>query len=157
MLDLAPSHSRYTLRPVVEGDFDFLWDLKVATLKPYIEKLYGWDELHARDILRNMMRGAHLVLLQGEPAGVLKVEVVGGFVYLAEIGLMPQHQNKGLGTCIIQDVLAMADRRGMPTELQVFAINPAAKLYERLGFAVTHKKMYRPACAKTDEMKALDQ
>lgn len=144
MLDLAPSHGRYTLRPVVEGDFDFLWDLKVATLKPYIEQIYEWDELQARDILRNVMRGAHIVLLQGKPAGMLKVEVVGGFVYLAEIGLMPEHQKKGLGTQIIRDVLAMADRRGMPTELQVFAINPAAKLYERLGFTQTHKKMYRP-------------
>lgn len=145
MLDTAPSHGRYTLRPVTEGDFDFLWDLKVATLKPYIEQIYVWDELQAQDILRRkVMVGAHIVQVQGEPVGVLKVDIVEGFVYLAEIGLMPQHQNKGLGTCIIKDVLAVADRHGMPTELQVFAINPAAKLYERLGFSVTHQKMYRP-------------
>jgi GNAT superfamily N-acetyltransferase len=148
-LDPRPAHGRYTLRHVVENDFDFLWQLKVATLKPYIEKLYGWNETQAKDILRKVMHGAHLVLVNAQPAGILKIEVLDGFVYLAEIGLMPEHQNQGLGTQIIQDVIALADGLGLPLELQVFAINPAVKLYERLGFGVTHYKMYRPAVANS--------
>lgn len=145
MLELNPSHGRYTLRAVVENDFDFLWALKVATLKTYIEKLYGWDESVAKSFLRDgVMKGSHLVLVDGEAVGVLKIEVNGGFVYLAEIGLMPERQGQGLGTQIIQDVLAAADREGLAVELQVFSINPACRLYERLGFSVTHQKMYRP-------------
>lgn len=143
MLDPAPSHGRYTLRPVVEADFGFLWALKVATLKPYIEKLYGWDEEQADLILRKVMDGAHLVLFDGEPAGVLKVIVEDDFVHLAEIGLMPERQGQGLGTQIIQDVLAAADHAGKPVELQVFSANPATRLYARFGFEETHKKMYR--------------
>lgn len=145
MLDPSPSHGRYTLRPVVEADFDFLWALKIATLKPYIEKLYGWDETQAALILRQVMDKAHMVLVEGEPAGVLKVIVENNFVHLAEIGLMPERQGQGLGTQIIRDVLDAADREGLPVELQVFSANPATKLYERLGFGVTHHKMYRPA------------
>jgi len=144
MLDLSPSHGRYTLRPVVETDFDFLWALKVATLKPYIEKLYGWDKSQAELILRQVMDKAHVVLAEGEPAGVLKVVVEDNFMHLAEIGLMPEHQGQGLGTQIIKDVLATADQEALPVELQVFSANPAWKLYERMGFAETHKKMYRP-------------
>jgi hypothetical protein len=45
MLDTHPAHGRYTLRPVVDDDFDFLWQLKCDTLKPYIEKLYGWASI----------------------------------------------------------------------------------------------------------------
>ena len=145
VLELVPSHGRYVLRPVVEGDFDFLWALKVATLRPYIQKLYGWDEAQAQTILRRVMDQAHLVLVAGEPAGLLKVEINGGFVYLAEIGLVPPLQNQGLGTQIIQDVLAAADREGLAVELQVFSDNPAVRLYERLGFSESHKKMFRPA------------
>ena len=130
---------------MVNSDFDFLWALKVATLKPYIEDLYGWDEAQAMSILRDkVMAGAQLVLVGDEPVGVLRVTLVEGFVYLAEIGLMPEHQNQGLGTRMIEDVLAFADREGLPVELQVFAKNPACSLYERLGFTETHKKMYRP-------------
>lgn len=143
MLNTHPEHGRYTLRPVVESDFDFLWRLKVATLKTYIEKLYGWDEPHAKDILRKVMQGAHIVLIDDEPVGILKVESEENFVHLAEIGLMPERQGQGLGTQIIKDVLAAADRSGLAVELQVFSDNPATRLYERLGFGTTHYKMLR--------------
>ncbi len=143
-LDPHPSHGRYTLRPVVDNDFDFLWQLKCDTLKRYIEALYGWDAELAQRILKRVMRGAHLVLVDDQPAGILKIELCDGFVHLAEIGLKPELQGQGLGTQIIRDVTDLADSLGYPVELQVFAANPAAKLYERLGFEVTHHKMYRP-------------
>ncbi|MBL4575537.1 MAG: GNAT family N-acetyltransferase, partial [Opitutaceae bacterium] len=85
------------------------------------------------------------VLVDGDPAGIVKVELNDGFVHLAEIGLMPERQGQGLGTQIIRDVLAMADAKGMPVELQVFSANPASRLYKRLGFSQTHRKMYRQA------------
>lgn len=143
MLDPTPSHGRYTLRPAGEADEAFLWALKVATLKPYIEKLYGWDEGHARSVMRKMMHKAQVVLVDGEPAGILKVKQEDSFIELSEIGLMPEYQGRGLGTQIIQDVLAVADGLGFDVELQVFSINPASRLYERLGFKETHKKMCR--------------
>ena len=143
MLDPTPSHGRYTLRPACEADEDFLWALKVATLKPYIETLYGWDEEHARSVMRKMMYKAQIVLINGEPAGILKVKQEDNFIELSEIGLMPEHQRKGLGTRIIQDMFEVADGLGLDVELQVFSINPASRLYERLGFKETHKKMCR--------------
>lgn len=149
MLNPTPTHARYALRPAVNTDEDFLWSLKVATLKPYIEKLYGWDEDHARSVMCKMMHKADIILVDGEPAGVLKVVVENDFVELSEIGLVPEHQGQGLGTRIIQDVLDFADQQSLDVELQVFSINPASRLYERLGFKETHKKMCRRyACEK---------
>ena len=149
-LDSKPTHGRYTLRPVTDDDFDFLWRLRVQTLKPHIEKLFGWDEQGAKQILLRMMPDSHLVLVGGESAGVLKVTEQDGYVVLNEIGLMPNRQNKGLGTRIIKDVISLADGLGMPVELQVFSINPAVKLYEKLGFQTTHYKMMRKAGARTN-------
>lgn len=143
MLDTHPAHGGYTLRPVADSDFDFLWRLKVATLKPYIEKLYGWDEPYAKDMLRQVMHNANLVLIHNEPAGILKVCIEPSYVYHAEIGLLPEHQRKGLGMQIIKDLIAAADWLILPVELQVFAMNPAVIRYERLGFGVTHDKLYR--------------
>lgn len=143
MLDTHPAHGRYTLRPVTAEDFDFLWRLKVATLKPYIEQTFGWEEDVAKQFLRRVMQGADLVLVDGQPAGILKVVIEGDWMHLAEIGLLPERQNQGLGTRIIRDVIDKAESLGLPIELQVFADNPAAKLYERLGFSITHHKMWR--------------
>ena len=144
MLDTAPKHGRYTLRPIVEDDYDFLWNLKIVTLRGYIEEYFGWDDETSRSFLRRTMENGHLVLVDGQPAGILKVYEEGGWLYLAEIGLMPEYQNKGLGTQMIQDVLDLADKLGINVELQVFANNPARRLYERMGFQTTHHKMYRP-------------
>lgn len=148
MLDTAPAHGRYTLRPIVDDDEDFLWNLKVATLRGYIEEYFGWDEPTARGFLHRTMQNAHLVLIDGRPAGIIKVYEENGWLFLGEIGLMPEHQNKGLGTQIIRDVLDLADKLGMNVELQVFANNPACRLYERLGFRVSHHKMFRRTGAK---------
>jgi len=54
-----------------------------------------------------------------------------------------------LGAALVRGVTAVADVRGLPVRLQVLKINPARRLYERLGFVVTgetetHDLMARP-------------
>jgi RimJ/RimL family protein N-acetyltransferase len=46
-------------------------------------------------------------------------------------------QRQGIGTSVIQQVLDEARRSGKPVALQVLKVNPARRLYERLGFSVT--------------------
>lgn len=143
-LDPQPAHGRYTLRPATTGDLDFLWELKVATLKDYITELFGWDEKLARELVDRHLADADIVMVNGERAGVLKVAENDGWVYINEIGLMPRYHNSGLGSQMLRDVLAVADAAGHHVELQVMTNNPARRLYERLGFFVSHHKMYRP-------------
>jgi ribosomal protein S18 acetylase RimI-like enzyme len=49
---------------------------------------------------------------------------------------MPDWQNRGLGTTIIQDVIDRLRAPGIPVRLQVLKVNPARRLYERLGFEI---------------------
>jgi ribosomal protein S18 acetylase RimI-like enzyme len=48
----------------------------------------------------------------------------------------PEHQGKGIGTRLISEVLQDAHSRGLAVRLRVLKVNPAQRLYERLGFAV---------------------
>ncbi|MGB3712970.1 MAG: GNAT family N-acetyltransferase [Candidatus Promineifilaceae bacterium] len=71
---------------------------------------------------------------------------MGDELFLAGIYLSPEWQNQGLGAVIIGDVLASAKARGQRVSLQVLKVNPARRLYERLGFSIfaetdTHFKM----------------
>lgn len=48
----------------------------------------------------------------------------------------PTRQGRGLGTEIVRNLLAEAAAARVPVELQVLKVNPARRLYERLGFTV---------------------
>jgi GNAT superfamily N-acetyltransferase len=144
LLNATPEHGKYRLRPVVGADFDFLWQLKLDTLKQYIEPLFGWDEELAKRILRDrVMPEGCIVAVEGKDVGVLKVTLDDDWLTLREIGLVPSIQGRGLGTRLIRDVLAYADERRLPVELLVMKPNPARRLYERLGFEVSHFQMCR--------------
>ena len=53
------------------------------------------------------------------------------------IAVTPDLQGQGIGTSVIHQVLDEAKRSGKPVALQVLKVNPARRLYERLGFSVT--------------------
>lgn len=53
---------------------------------------------------------------------------------LVDIALLAEHRNSGIGTRLIQELIAEAAKVGKPLRLQVLKSNPAARLYSRLGF-----------------------
>lgn len=139
-----------SLRPATRGDYDFLWWLHCATMKPYVEKTWGWDEQWQAQYFRDRFDPAAREIVEddGVPIGCISVERREGSIFLAVIKIAPDHQNRGIGTELIRDLLNEADGRGVPVELQVLKVNPARRLYERLGFAVigeteTHYLMRR--------------
>lgn len=58
--------------------------------------------------------------------------------YIAEIGVHPEMQGKGLGSALMQPTLDRCDREGLPAYLEASSERSAA-LYERLGFRITRK------------------
>lgn len=145
---------QFTLRPATAADYPWLWSLKRLTMRPYVEETWGsWDEAAQEAFFRRTYRSetVQLVIVGGLNAGLLHLEREPAAVFLANIQIHPDFQNRGLGTAVIRDVLASAGALGLPVRLQVLQVNLAARqLYQRLGFAVsgetpTHVLMqYRP-------------
>jgi ribosomal protein S18 acetylase RimI-like enzyme len=48
--------------------------------------------------------------------------------------LLPEFQNRGIGTAVLRELLAHAEGRGVPVQLGTLHANRAAALYRRLGF-----------------------
>ena len=58
-------------------------------------------------------------------------------LHIAELRLLPALQGRGIGTTVVNGVVARAAERSLPVELSVVPANPRARqLYERLGFEV---------------------
>ncbi len=140
---------KYTFRPCVLDDFDFLFMLKKDNFRRYIEEIWGWNEEEQKNRLKEDLK-KHLdhkkiILLDDKSIGVYVTHFTeNGDLFINEISILKEYQNKGIGTNIISKQLK--ENKGTRTILQVFKNNPTKKLYEKLGFKVyneteTHYQM----------------
>jgi ribosomal protein S18 acetylase RimI-like enzyme len=136
----------YRLRPATEADFEALFEVHVAALRPYVEGLWGWDEALQRELLTDRFDPSRdrVIVIDGAVVGHLVVDVHPHEVFLARIALLPDWQGRGIGTRIVGDVVRQAAAAEKPTRLTVLRTNERARaLYERLGFRVTGDDEYR--------------
>jgi GNAT superfamily N-acetyltransferase len=78
---------------------------------------------------------AKVILLPDQPVGLWKVAREDWD--LIQVQLAPRLQGQGLGTQLIQSLIAEAREAGASLKLKVLRANPARHLYQRLGFVVT--------------------
>lgn len=128
----------FSLRPATLEDEDLLWNLHCLAVKPHVEQVWGWDEAFQRRYFRDHFSpsNSQVILYEGREAGVITVEENQLGYILSNIELFPQYQGLGIGTTLIKELLAKAERQGLPVSLRVLKINPARQLYLRLGFSV---------------------
>jgi len=134
-----------TLRPATADDAGWLWQLHVATLKEYVAQTWGWDEAVQRLRFDDSYDppGTQIVEHDGQPIGCLRVQLQPDRLCLDNIRVAPEYQNQGVGTQLIRSLQARARELGLPLELRVLRVNPARRLYERLGFVVTQSDPVR--------------
>jgi ribosomal protein S18 acetylase RimI-like enzyme len=105
-------------------------------MKQYIEQTSGWDDgLQRAWFDENLgLRWSKIIVVTGDDAGMLLVRKLEDTVQIARIQLMPAFQGRGIGSTVVRDVLDMARADGKSAALDVLKVNPARRLYERLGF-----------------------
>ena len=143
----------YQLRPAIQADRAFLYDLHKSAIRPAVEATWGWNEAWQQDYFAQKFDPdkRQVIVAKGQDVGVVVIEEREGAVYIGLIEVLPAFQGRGIGTAVIQDILHQADKQNRPVMLHVLKTNEAGKrLYERLGFVVTavaeHKyKMLHPA------------
>jgi ribosomal protein S18 acetylase RimI-like enzyme len=137
-----------SLRSATPDDYDFLWWLHCATIRPYVEKTWGWDEdWQIQHFQERFDPGTREIIESDRVAiGCISTERYEDRIFLALIEIAPDYQSQGIGTKLIRALLNEGNSRDMPVELRVLRVNPAQRLYERLGFGVvketeTHRTM----------------
>jgi ribosomal protein S18 acetylase RimI-like enzyme len=81
-----------------------------------------------------------VVEVDGEPAGRLYVHRGENEIRIVDIALLPEYRESGTGTSLLGDLLAEADAAGKSVTIHVERLNPALRLYERLGFELAEDK-----------------
>lgn len=130
---------KVNLRPATERDYNFLWWLHGATMRTYVEAIWGWDEAAQRHMFKDRFDPARIEIVEstGKAVGYISVERQEGSIFLSSIEVEPDFQGRGIGTGLIRDLQDEAARHAIPLSLRVLQGNPARRLYERLGFVAT--------------------
>jgi GNAT superfamily N-acetyltransferase len=125
------------LRPAQASDRPFIEAVYFGTNRWLIEKLFGWrgDEYEREKFSKNVdLALTSIVLIDGRDAGWLMVVRTTECITLNQIYLDTPWQSKGVGSLLIKQLIEEARTRGVPLRLSTAKINPARRLYDRLGF-----------------------
>lgn len=88
---------------------------------------------------RSYYGGADFSVIEqdGQPIGRLCLLRSESDHLLVDIALLPEHSGQGLGSALLDTILAEAAALGRSVSLRVEHTNPARRLYERKGFRET--------------------
>jgi GNAT superfamily N-acetyltransferase len=137
------------LRPSSPDDQDFLFQLYASTRQAEFAAL-GWGKAQLEPLLRMQFSAQQrwyetayaqaeqqIVMLGESPIGRIIVHRAAEATTLVDISLVPEHRGGGIGSGLIRDCIARCNLARVPLRLQVLTTNPAARLYQRLGFVKT--------------------
>jgi len=133
------------LRAYRHHDFDFARQLYFETMRERTEELLGWDQVRQEASFAKWFKPdeVRIVIADGVDVGWLQHRSESDAIFLGSIYIIPAMQGKGIATQLIRDLLDLAGRQHQAVTLAVMKNNPAAALYKRLGFHVTHEDKYK--------------
>jgi ribosomal protein S18 acetylase RimI-like enzyme len=136
-----------SFRPLGPDDQPFLFELYVSTRADEMA-VVPWSETQKEAFLKMQFLAQHnhyqshypaasyeIILSDDRPVGRLYVARLDQEFQIIDITLLPAERNKGLGTSIIEDLMAEAAKTGKSLQIYVENFNPSLLLFERLGFS----------------------
>ncbi|HMJ22858.1 MAG TPA: GNAT family N-acetyltransferase [Terriglobales bacterium] len=81
----------------------------------------------------------HIITLDGSDVGWLQTKTQDDGLFVAQLFVDVPVQRRGIGTEVMNRLIADAARANHAVLLTVVKINPAVRLYERLGFQITRE------------------
>jgi ribosomal protein S18 acetylase RimI-like enzyme len=135
-----------TLRPIGDPDLPFLRALYGSTREEELAPV-PWSDAQKRAFLDQQFAAQHqhyaqayahaefaVIERDGRPIGRLYLDRGPAELRIVDIALMPEARNQGIGGALLGAVIAQGRSAGVPVGIHVEKLNPARRLYERLGF-----------------------
>jgi ribosomal protein S18 acetylase RimI-like enzyme len=140
------------LRPVEQGDEELLFrvyasaraeELAVVPWEPGQKEAFlrAQFDAQARWYREHYAAASFAVVeVDGAPAGRFYVYRGEAEYRIVDIALLPDQRGNGIGGALLRELLAEADAAGRRVTIHVERLNPALRLYERLGFTLAEDK-----------------
>ena len=138
--------SMIQLRPAEEKDNLFIETVYRTTREDELN-LTNWPELQKKAFItmqsmaqlaeykKNYPGAAYqLIMYKKKPAGRFYTWENDNEIRLIDITLLPQFRGKGIGTSLLGELIKKSNKVQKKISLHVDPVNPALRLYRRLGF-----------------------
>lgn len=141
-----------SLRPIGPEDEAFLFTLYASTREEEL-KIVPWTDEQKHAFLQMQFRAQHqfyqeqytgstfdVILVDEVAAGRLYVARWGKELRIIDIALLPAWRGHGIGSRLLRTLQDEATAAHKPLTIHVERMNPALRLYERLGFTLSEDK-----------------
>lgn len=140
------------LRPAAPEDRDLLFRVYASTREeelaavawpPGAKEAFLRQQFDAQDAWwRTHYSGAtfEVIVVDGRDTGRLYLWEGAAEIRVVDVALVPEARRGGAGTRLLRDVQRRAAEAGKSVTIHVERLNPALRLYERLGFRLVEDK-----------------
>ena len=133
----------YKIRFATPDDHDLIYALKAESVRPYVERIWGWDEDYQRkdfDADFSHIKLFNVIEVDGKYAGFVQYYFEYPYFEVVEIHLLPEYRGKGIGSDILRYLQKVCIAQDRNIRIGCFKENHRAKsLYQRLGFMQTQE------------------
>ena len=126
-------------------DLVFARNLYFETMRWIIERLFGWDQAREEENFAGFFKldEVRIITVDDRDVGWIQEHSEDASIYLGSLYVMPAMQRQGIGTQVLQMLLAQASKESKAITLAVVKINPALHFYEKHGFRITHEDEHK--------------
>jgi ribosomal protein S18 acetylase RimI-like enzyme len=112
----------YAYRKAEQTDKEDIFNLYCLVMRDYISAIWGWDEEWQENDFSSHFDSDDITLVHKEQelAGYSHVENRDGQIFIRMIVVHPHHQRKGIGSKLLETVIAAGKAQSKKIELQVF-------------------------------------
>lgn len=136
-----------SIRKADAVDSDFVFAVKKAAFREYVEQVEGWDDTHQRELHNKRFdsQDFRIIQFQGNDVGFFSTSCTSDSLKIYQFFIHPEYQSRGIGSACMTRILA--DAAGKNVNLQALKINiRGIAFYQRLGFSIvaedsTHVQM----------------
>jgi ribosomal protein S18 acetylase RimI-like enzyme len=142
----GPLAQAVQLRPIQPEDRAFLYRVYGSARAAEMD-LLDWDDAQKRSFLTMQFNAQHqyyasqfpdahfdILELNNEAIGRLYTDRRQHEIHIIDITLLPECRGQGIGSALLQTLLDEAASTDKCVSIHVEQLNPAMRLYERLGF-----------------------
>ncbi|MBN1852586.1 MAG: GNAT family N-acetyltransferase [Pirellulales bacterium] len=127
----------FSLNDVRDTDMAFLRELRRITMMEAVTRHHPWVDSDQDKRVALHLDSTKVIVVDGRAVGMVKVLRGRKRMRLSQIQLLPEYQNRGIGTAIIRGLQEECRQLRIPLRLRVLEKNRSRGLYELLGFTVT--------------------